>query len=37
MNPPQVRLGGIGAEGILGAGSLILRPIAFLFTSFLAF
>jgi hypothetical protein len=37
MNPPQVRLGGIGAEGILGAGSLILRPIAFLFTAFLAF
>jgi hypothetical protein len=37
VNPPGVRLGGVGAEEGLGAGSLILTPDAFLLVIFLAF
>jgi hypothetical protein len=32
-----VRLGGVGAEGVHGVGSLILGPVAFLSTPFLSF
>jgi hypothetical protein len=36
VNPPWVRFGGVRAKCVLGAGSLILRPITFLPVAFLA-
>jgi hypothetical protein len=36
VNPPRAQFGGVRADGILDAGSLIFRPIAFLPTTFLA-
>jgi hypothetical protein len=37
IKPPQVRLEGVRVNGVLGAGSLILRHVAFLPTTFVAF
>jgi hypothetical protein len=36
VNPPWVQFGGVEAEGVLDAGSLILRHATFLPTTFLA-